>query len=223
MKKTNIIIITLAFLSLLAWKIYDKTTGSQLETRGGNKPVPVETSPVIRTNITHAAEFTGTLLPSSRFIAAPKVAGRLEKLLVNIGDIVNNGDIIAVLESAEYAQQVAQAEAELHVSIANRTDSKSSLEIAEREYQRAKELFEQKIASEAELDQANARLRAAEAKHNIAEAQIRQKEAALEAAKVRLSYTQIAVSWNEPEGKRFVSERFVDEGAMLRANDPISP
>jgi multidrug efflux pump subunit AcrA (membrane-fusion protein) len=37
---------------------------------------------------------------------APKIAGRLEKLLVNIGDPVKRGQLIAVLYDEEYAQQV---------------------------------------------------------------------------------------------------------------------
>ncbi len=48
-----------------------------------------------------------------------------------------------------------------------------------------------------------------------------QKEAALRAVEVRLSYSKIQASWEDGDEQRIVGERFVDEGAMLKANDPI--
>jgi len=50
---------------------------------------------------------------------------------------------------------------------------------------------------------------------------VKQKQASLSAARVRLSYTEIRASWEAEEEPRVVGERFVDQGAMLRANDPI--
>ncbi len=247
MKKAVIVLLVLsACLGVIGWQVYLRILEQRKsERRRGERVVAVEVTPVGRQTVRQVAEFTGTLLPRSRFVVAPKVPGRLERLLVNIGDPVRNGDLIAVLDGAEYAQQVAEAKAELEVSRANLADCQSALDIAEREYQRAKELREQKVASVAELEAAEARHRAAKAKHDVAEAQIKQRQAALKAAEVRLSYTRIDASWGNAEGTgtaapppasepaapaasnpvgtgtRIVAERFVDEGAMLRANDPI--
>ena len=222
MKKAIIAIIVLAILGLIGWRIYAKVTADQSAGRGrGQHAVPVEATPVRRQTIRDIIEFTGTLLPESQFVVAPKISGRLEKLLVNIGDPVENSTQIAALESEEYAQQVAQATAELEVSKANLVDADIGLDAADRDFKRVKELREQRVASEAELDQAEARYRAAEAKQQVAQAQIRQKEAELAAAKARLAYTQIKVSWDDGDAPRVVAERFVDEGAMLKANDPI--
>jgi RND family efflux transporter MFP subunit len=222
MKKIIITLVVLVCLGLVGRQIYlrisrQKDSGN----RRGARPVPVEVTPVVRRDMRDVAEFTGTLLPESLFVVAPKVSGRLEKLMVNIGEPVRNGDLIAVLDSDEYSQQVAQARAELEVSRAGLADSHSTLEVSAREYERAKELREQKVASEAELDTAKARHEAAQAKYEVAQAQIKQKQAALKAAEVRLSYTRIQAVWEEGESPRMVAERFVDEGAMLRANDPI--
>ena len=224
MKKAVFVIGILVVLALVSWRVYVAFSEGQGPGGGrGALTVPVEISPVSQRDVRDIGEFSGTLLPKSQFSVAPKVSGRLERLLVNIGDSVSNGDLIAVLDSEEYAQQVAQATAELEVSQANLADSKSALDIAAREYERAKDLLQQKIASETELDEALARYSAAKAKHEVSEAQIKQKEAALKAADVRLSYTQIKASWEKEndDKARKVAERFVDVGAMLRANDPI--
>lgn len=222
MRKAIAAVIVLVVIGLIGWRIYAKVTADQNTNRGrGRRAVPVEATPTHRQRMADIEEFTGTLLPESQFVVAPKIPGRLEKLMVNIGDPVTNSTLIAALDSEEYAQQVAQATAELEVSNANLADAASELDAADRDFKRVKELREQKVASEAELDQAEARYRAAQAKQQVAQAQIKQKEAELRAANARLAYTQIKVSWQDGDTPRFVAERFVDEGAMLRANDPI--
>lgn len=227
MKKAIAILIALAALGLLGWRIYLKVRpGEEAEARRGGRALAVEVQPVARRTLRDVAEFTGTLLPRSQFVIAPKVSGRLERLEVNFGDEVRSGDPIAVLDSAEYAQEVAQARAALQVSRAGLVDARSALGVAQREFDRASELRDQQVASEAELDQARARLDAAQAEFDVAEAQIEQRDAALKAAEVRLSYTSIQAAWvdgqDQPgDAPRLVAERFVDEGAMLRANEPI--
>lgn len=222
MKKTIYVTVIIIGLALVSWRLYEAFAGGQGDGWGGRDVVvPVEVSPVSLQTVRDIGEFSGTLLPKSLFIVAPKVSGRLEKLLVNIGDTVKNGDLIAVLDSEEYTQQVAQAKAELEVSHANLADSKSALDVAVRQHKRAVELQKQKIASATELDEAMARQSAAQAKYQVSEAQIKRAEAALKAAEVRLSYTRIHATWEDGEGRRSIAERFIDEGAMLRANDQI--
>jgi RND family efflux transporter MFP subunit len=154
-------------------------------------------------------------------VAAPKVAGRLEVLSVDVGDRVEPGQLIAVLDSAEYAQQVEQARAELSVAQASREECISSREVARREFERIEALRAQKVASESEADSVQAQFRVQEAKVKVADAQIAQKEAALRAAEVRLSYTRLTAAWDDGGGARVVGERFIDAGAMLTANTPI--
>jgi RND family efflux transporter MFP subunit len=221
--KKIVIIVTVAVVGLLGWLAYRKA--SVLVRKPDNRrqafAVAVEVVPLQKGSIDDVGLFTGSLVPKSYVIVAPKVAGRLEKLFVGIGDVVKRGQPIAVLDDEEYAQQVEQARAEREVAKANVLESESSLEVAGREYKRVEALRQKRIASESELDTARASHEAQGAKHQVALAQVAQREAALEAAKVRLSYTRINASWEDGEERRVVGERFVHEGAMLKANDPI--
>jgi RND family efflux transporter MFP subunit len=224
MKKTVVGLIILAALSFVGWRVYQKAgarKGGTAARPERNGAVAVVVQPVVRESIRDVRQFTGTVLPRAQFVVAPKVAGRLETLLVNIGQTVSNGQLVARLDSQEFAQQVKQARAELDVSQANVADLQSALDIAARDLERVRELRRQQVASEAEMDQIETRHRAAQAKHAVALAQVNQSEAALKAAEVRLSYTQIAAAWEGGDGARVIGERYVDEGAMLRANDPI--
>lgn len=221
--KKIIVLILLFILGLAGWRVTEKIrrkSGGQ-SGKGPAPAVAVIVQPVRRETVRDVRVFTGTVLPNTQFIVAPKVVGRLEKILVDIGQEVKNGDLIALLDSQEYGQQVEQARAELDVAKANVTDCQSSLDIAMRELERVIELRKQKVASEAEKDHAEANCKGAQAKHAVAMAQVKQREAALKAAEVRLSYTSINVAWDDARGTRVIGERYVDEGAMLRPNDPI--
>lgn len=228
MKKLVLAVVLIAFAAALGWKIYSNLaadTGGQ-GGRGSGGPrggatVAVEVSPIQTQTIRDIALFTGTLYPKSYVTVAPKVGGRLERLMVDIGDTVRSGDLIAVIDDAEYAQQVEQARAELAVAEANVQEAKSALDLEAREFERVKALREKQIASETEFDTARARYDAQGSRHKVALAQVMQREAALKAAEVRLSYTRIDASWEDSASTRVVGERFADEGAMLRANDAI--
>jgi len=223
MKKALVIVIVVAVVGVFGWQVYRKVTASVAGSGGWQRAVAVavEVEPVQKITIREVGQFTGTLIARSQFILAPKVPGRLEKLYVDIGDSVQRDQLIAVLDSQEYAQQVEQARAELEVAKANVAECSSALDVARREFERAVALREKKIASESELDEAEAHYKACEAKHKVSLAQVAQKEAGLKAAQVRLSYTQIRASWEDGNELRVVGERFVDEGTMLRANDHI--
>ena len=222
-KKGIVILIVLVLLSFLCWKIYQKVYTPEEGTARHRKAfsVPVEIAPIREMTVRDVVFFTGTLFPRSQFIVAPKIAGRLEKLLVNIGDLVKRNQLIAVLDDDEYVQRVDQARAELEVGKANLEESLSNLDIARREFDRAKTLRQKKIASESDLDSADAQFKAQNAKYKVALAQVIQKKAALKGAQVYLSYTKICAYWENHGNSRIIGERFVDEGSMLAPNTPI--
>lgn len=223
MNKKNIITIILIGIAVIGWLAYTKMPLSTKEAaRKRGVSVAVEVTPVRKTVIREVGVFTGTLLPESQFIAAPKIAGKLNKIFVDIGDHVKQGQLIALLEDEEFVQQVDQAKAELDVARANIEENRSALNLAEREFERAKVLREKKIVSESELDAAEAHYKATIAKQKVAQAQIAQKQAELKSTKVRLDYTRITASWENGTTARIVGERFVDEGTMLAANTPIA-
>ena len=223
MKKCLVTIIILAGLGFLGWQIYQKASASRkgFKRDRRNVPVAVEVVPVKKTSIREVGSLTGSLKPLSEFILAPKIAGRLEKILVNIGDTIKGGQLVAVLDDDEYRQQVLQAKAELEVAKANLQERKSTIENAKREYARTVTLRKKKIASESQLDAAESEFKTQQAKLKVATAQVSQKEAALKITNVRLSYARIKLTENNTTGYRVVGERFVDEGAMLAPNTPI--
>jgi len=223
MKKFVIAVLLIAGAAFLGWKIYEKASASGPDSQASRSraAVAVEIAEVKKSVIRDVGSYTGSLYPVSEFTLAPKISGRLEKILVHIGDIVKPGQLVAALDDEEYRQQLKQAQAELEVSRAELQEKKDTLENARREYQRTVALREKKIASASQLDAADAQLKTQRAKLKVAEAQVLQKEAAFNAAKIRLSYARIHVPERNNGDHRVVGERFVDEGALLSPNNPI--
>lgn len=225
MNKRKVLLATVVFVvvGLIGWQVIQRITksgqGTGFERRAA--PVAVEIEAVSKTTIRDIDNFTGTLAPKSQFVVAPKISGRLERLMVDIGDRVSRNQLIAVLDDEEYSQQVRQAEADLQVAQANLEESRSSLDLAKRESERVEELHKKGISADSELDAAKGMYATQEARYKVSQAQVAHRQAALEAARVRLSYTKITASWEEGINQRVVGERFVHEGAMLTPNAPI--
>jgi RND family efflux transporter MFP subunit len=223
MKKFLLVLLVLAIIVMAGWQIYSRLFVTEVP-QGTGRPavaVAVETRPIYKDSIRDIGVFTGSLEPKSRFDVAPKVAGWLKELLVDVGDQVERNQIIAVLDDEEFAQQVEQARAELQVAKANAENYANDLDIAKREYERAKALREKQIASASELDVSEAAFNASHTRHKVSLAQVAQREAALKTALVRLSYTKVQAFWEEGDQTRVVGERFVDVGELLAVNQPI--
>ena len=223
MKKFFSVLLVLAIFGIAGWQAYKRISASA-DKKGISRSavaVAIETKPIRKDVIRDIGIFTGSLLPKSQFIVAPKVAGWLKKLLVNIGDTVQQNKMIAILDDEEFTQQVQQARAELQVAKANAENCTSDLDIAKREYERAKALREKQIASASELDESEAAFNACQTRLKVSLAQVAQMESALKTADVRLSYTKVQAFWEDGDDTRVVGERFVDEGALLQVNEPI--
>lgn len=223
LSRKNMVLIIGAVLvaAFLGWKIYQKVKGDAGGPGFGGVAVAVEVAPITQGALRDLGSYTGTMTAKTNVTVSPKIAGRLNRLLVDIGDPVRSGQLLAVLDDDEYRQQTIQAEADLRVAKANLEEARSSLTMAERNLERARALHQSGIQSDAQLDQVTAASESQKARFHVAEAQLANREAALAGARVRLSYTRIAATWERGRPVRYVGERFADEGALLAANTPI--
>ena len=221
MKRTILILLLLGLAAALSWAVMQRLSelGRTSGGPGGERPpAPVEVGPVVRGPITFRRTFSGELEAAAEFIVAPKVAGRLKTLAVDLGDTVMRGQLLATLDDDEFAQAVQQGIAELEVAKASHSEAKSALEIAERALQRAQNLRAQGITTESEMDEARTEELSRRAHVEVTAANVASEEAALETARIRLGYTRVTADWNGGDDRRIVGERFVDEGGTVSAN-----
>jgi RND family efflux transporter MFP subunit len=184
------------------------------------RPIPVEVDLIRQQNIELRRTFSGTLESQSRFVVSPKVGGRIQRLAVDLADSVEQGQVVAQLDDEEFQQELRQAKAELEVARANGVEAASNLEIAKREMERVRNLRTRGVATEAQVDAAQAQLLTREAAVEVARARVTRAEAALAGARIRLGYTAVTADWRG-QGRRFVAQRHVNEGTTISANTPL--
>ena len=205
------------------WLIFRQIQDHGAPGKGGNasRSLPVEVALIQRGPMVLKRSFSGALEALAEFVVAPKVSGRVEKLLVNISDIVKRGQVVGELDNAEYVQAVAQAKADLVVAKANLAMAKSALAIANREFERTRQLLKRGIASDSEFDTRQADQLTRQAQLQVAEAQVTKAASSLETANIRLGYNQVTASWSGGGDDRIVAERYYDEGQTVAANQPL--
>ena len=204
----------------LGWMIFNRLQDRAASGKksGALGPAPVEVAQIKRGPIVLRRTFSGELEALAEFVVAPKVGGRVERVMVNIADNVMRGQVVAELDNDEYVQAVAQAEADLIVARATLAEAKSALEIVNREYKRTESLLKRGIASDSEFDAARQDQLAKQARLKVAAAQVTKAESSLETANIRLGYTKVTADWSGGGEHRVVAERYVDEGQTVAAN-----
>ena len=186
-----------------------------------SRPAPVEVAQIQRGPIVLRRIFNGDLEAVAEFVVAPKVSGRVERVLVNIADTVKRGRLVAELDNALYVQAVAQARADLLVAKANLAKTKSALEIAKREFKRTESLLKRGIASDSDFDAVRQDQLAKQAQLDVAKAQLIKAQSSLKTENIRLGYTKVTASWTGGGDHRVVAERYLDEGQTVAANAPL--
>jgi len=217
-------IVLIILAAFIAWRVIvhlkdTKATGAD---RGrAQMAVPVEVvEPEIGT-VRDIGNFSGSLKPKSGYTLASKVSGRLTRLMVNIGDKVTRGQLLAVLDDDMYQQQLEQARAQLMVTNANVVQTRQALKTAEANWTAVKGLIEKNYATQAAMDQADTEKAAAKARSDIALAEVERANSQIRSAELQLAETAIKATWSDGSNTRLVGERFVDEGNLLSANTPI--
>jgi len=227
-RRALIVLATAAVVALGGWQVYrlarparpPAATPESARPRGA-APVAVQVAPVSLVTLRDSLLFTGSLESRSRIVVATKVAGRLERLLVQVGEPVRRDQLLAELEEEEYRQGLEQARAEVAVARANLDSADIGVQAAQRDLERVRSLQDKQIASTAELDSSETQLARARVQVSVARAQLRQKEVALQIAELRLSQTRLSAAWDRDGGPRVVGERLAEPGTLLKAGDPI--
>lgn len=157
----------------------------------GDQGIAVETAKVERQKIVETVTATGRIQPKTKVKISADVAAKITDLNVKEGEWVEKGKFLVQLDRERFLAAMESAEANLKASESNATLAKENMLKAEKDYVRIKELFEQNLETQANLDQAYAADKAEKARYNSALQQVEQAKAALKQAKDDLSKTTI--------------------------------
>jgi HlyD family secretion protein len=168
---------------------------------GGTKIDPTKLAKVEKGDLAKSVVATGKVEPITKVEVKSKASGIVKKLLVDAGDKVKKGQLLAQLDKLEIQAQVEQSKASLQAAEANLTSSKADWERAKvdaegpevpmtkRGYDRAQGMAKDGVVSQSALDDAEKEYKMALNKQNVAKAQI-----TVLAGKIAQSQAQIAES-----------------------------
>ena len=109
-------------------------------------------------NIEKKTVVTGTVIPEDEVEIKPQISGIIEKLFVEEGDLVTNGDLLAKVKVVPNEQSLNTAKGRL-------SNTLILLKNAEVEFNRNQSLFDKEIISQQQFD--NAKLSFDQAKQNV--------------------------------------------------------
>jgi RND family efflux transporter MFP subunit len=134
---------------------------------------------------------SGYVVAQRKAAVSSKATGRLDKLYVEEGRSVKQGEILAKLENQDLAATLEEARAALKVASANLRNAEAELEDATLNYNRQKSLRESGSVSLQSFDTAEARYKKAGASDRSARFAVDRADASVKVAEVNLEYSMI--------------------------------
>jgi len=186
--------------------------------------VPVTVSPVLRRSFANDIVAVSTLKARQMSFVSPKVPGKVETVLVDVGRRVEAGEIVVRLDHTMFDLAVQQARAAHSAALAAAAQAKAALERAEKEYRRASNLLAEKVIPQSRFDAADAAYKGAREAVAAAEEQSKQAKAALETVEEYLKDVEIRapLSGTVVERNVEVGQSVAPGVALLRILDQSS-
>ena len=171
----------------------------------------VELAPVVTKAVSQSIELPGELLPFQSVALHAKVRGYVERVLVDRGSVVRQGQLLVVLSSPEMKAQIAEAESNVRAAESEKLQAEAQLRAAQSTYDRLTKAAETPGAiSGNELVQAAEQVKAAQAGVQAKQQAVGAAEDAVKAQQDLLSYLRIKAPFSG-----VVTDRLVHPGALV--------
>ena len=181
--------------------------------KSAERAQPLATAVVQKGDLEDTVSATGTLQPRDFVDVGTQVSGQVKKLHVEIGDIVDKGQLLAEIDSTVYLSRVEGTQAQLKNQQAQLAERQANLRLAEQKAQRQANMMREQATTAEAVQVAQAELAAARAQIESLKAQIQQTESTLRGDRANLSYTKIYA----PMAGTVVTQA-AKEGQTLNAN-----
>lgn len=149
------------------------------------------TTHVTKGNIVSRVLATGTLEGYKQVSVGAQVSGQLQKLYVDAGDEVKQGQLLAQIDSRTQQNALKDAQSQLNTYKAQLVAKQATLKRATLEFNRQQNMLKSDASAKADFEAAEASLAQAKADVNVVVQQIKQAEIKVDTAKINVGYTKI--------------------------------
>jgi HlyD family secretion protein len=175
----------------------------------GTKPAkidPEKLAKVERIDVAKSVVATGKIQPVTQVEIKSKASGIIQKLPVNVGDVVHRGQVICELDQNDLQPALRQQEAALHVAEAGLKTAQADYErykvdaagpdvpFLKRDMERAQKLFTEGLVAQTARDDAEKNYRMAAQRQESAQANLGSAKAAIARAQAALEQQQAVVA-----------------------------
>ena len=228
MQRKHIGILTGAVLILATlWLVIFSHKVSAKQPREDSLPT-VAVSPVERGSLVNSITLSGEFRPFQQVDVHAKVAGFIRKIYVDVGDHVEAGRVLAILEVPELSAEVVGAKADIRRSQDAIRRAQSEIERSNSAYNayhaaytRLKQASEARpgLIAEQELDDSLAKDKEAEAQVNSSRAALAEAQSQLSATQANLDRLSAMESYSHITAPfaGVVTKRYADTGALIQA------
>jgi len=193
-KKARLVPLMMVSVIFFSWLIGCRQTAvDEKQASAEVAPNPVRVISVAREEISEKLTYTGIIEAWQQVNVTPEIAGKVARIYVNEGDLVQKGQLLAELDTRALDLQLKQAEAALAVAEANRAD-------AQRNFERMKRLIAEKAVSEQQYEKIKLAYDTAEAQWKQAQASLNLVRHNLEVSKMKAPFSGVVASRNADVG-----------------------
>lgn len=153
--------------------------------------VQYETQKLEKCTITQVVEASGTINPVNIVSVGSTVSGLMKEIYVDFNSEVKKGQLLAQIDPANFQASVDQNRAQINNAQANLAKLNAQMVMAEKTYNRYKNLYAKNFIAKSELDQAESDYLAQKASVGAQRASIAQARATYNTAMTNLGYTRI--------------------------------
>jgi membrane fusion protein (multidrug efflux system) len=173
---------------------------------------------VVSKPVSRTVELPGEVLPFLSVSLHAKVPSYVERVLVDRGSIVKQGDLLVEMSAPEMAAQVAEAQSKVQAAEADRLQAEAQLAASQSTYDRMKQAAQTPGAVAGnELVQSEKQVDAAKALLNSRMQASRAAESAVRALQDLLGYLKITAPFDG-----VVSDRMVHPGALVGPGNDVA-
>jgi len=158
---------------------------------GGANTTQWATATVARGDIEDATTALGTLQPSNYVDVGTQVSGQLRRILVEVGDHVEQGQLLAEIDPTIYQAKVDAGRAQLASLRAQLSEKQAQHALAREQFARQERMLKANATSQDSYQSAEAALKMTAAQVAQLTAQIGQVESQLKVDEANLGYTKI--------------------------------
>ena len=177
--KTALVLGGLALVLLVGWKLAgDRLFAPEVETSSVSLVTPAQGAQLLVA--------TGYVVPQRKANISPRIGGRVAKIFIEDGSVVKAGQLIAMLEDADYKAQLLQAQADVRGAEARQKRAEVDAQDAQRQLDREQLVQQKGVSTPAALDTATARAGSGRANVSAAVADVAAARARVQVARVNL-------------------------------------